>query len=141
MESKAFNLFEFLTPKGMTQFINEDSSVRQALEKFDAHKFTVVPVINKNGDYINTISEGDLLRYLKRKNVFNLKEVEDESLNQIERYRPYEALSIDCTLLDVLSLSLNQNFIPIVDDRNKFIGIIKRRDVLSFLISEDILKK
>ena len=129
-----FNIFDFLTPKGMTQYIDEHFTVRQALEKFDAHKFSVVPVIDKQGNYINTISEGDLLRYIKNECHFDIKVAESKTIDTIERYRTYQALSINCKIEDVTALSLSQNFIPLVDDRNKFIGIVKRSDVISFLL-------
>ncbi len=131
-----FNIFDFLTPKGMTQFIDERATVRQALEKFDAHKFSVVPVIDKDGNYINTIAEGDLLRFIKNECHFDIKVAETKTIDTIERYRSYEALSINCSEKEVLKLSLSQNFIPLIDDRNKFIGIVKRSDIISFLLKK-----
>ena len=131
-----FIIFDFLTPKAMTQFIDERSTVRQALEKFDAHKFSVVPVIDKDGNYKGTISEGDLLRYIKNECNFNIKIAETKTIDTIDRYRPYKSLAIDCQLEEVTALSLQQNFIPLVDDRNKFIGIVKRSDVISYLLNK-----
>ena len=131
-----FIIFDFLTPKAMTQYIDERSTVRQALEKFDAHKFSVVPVIDKDGNYIGTISEGDLLRYIKNECNFNIKIAETTTIDTLEKYRPYKALSINCQLEEVTALSLSQNFIPLVDDRNKFIGIVKRSDIISFLLNK-----
>ena len=131
-----FIIFDFLTPKAMTQYIDERSTVRQALEKFDAHKFSVVPVIDKDGNYKGTISEGDLLRFIKNECNFNIKIAETKTIDTIERYRPYQSLSINCQLEEVTALSLQQNFIPLVDDRNKFIGIVKRSDVISYLLNK-----
>ena len=62
------NIFTYLTPKNNTYYIVDNISVRQAIEKFDFYKFSVVPVIDENGKYINSISEGDLLSFIK--NVF-----------------------------------------------------------------------
>ena len=41
------NIFEFLTPKDSTFFIEADCTLRQALEKFCFHKFTVVPILKE----------------------------------------------------------------------------------------------
>ena len=44
------NIFTYLTPKNNTYYIIDNISVRQAIEKFDFYKFSVVPVIDENGN-------------------------------------------------------------------------------------------
>ena len=112
----------------------DNISVRQAIEKFDFYKFSVVPVIDENGKYINSISEGDLLCFIKNNNPISLKDLEKIPLFEVPRYRTYECLSISSTFDEILNLSLNQNFIPIIDDRGMFIGIIKRKDIIKHLL-------
>ncbi len=48
----------------------------------------------------------------------------------MEKYRPYKALDISSPLTDVIKLSFEQNFIPMVDDRGMYIGIIKRKGII-----------
>ena len=128
------NIFTYLTPKNNTYYIVDNLSVRQAIEKFDFYKFSVVPVIDENGKYINSISEGDLLCFIKNNNPISLKDLEKIPLFEVPRYRTYECLSISSTFDEILNLSLNQNFIPIIDDRGMFIGIIKRKDIIKHLL-------
>jgi len=124
------NVFGLLTPKKGTYYLIKNNTIRQALEKFDAHKFSVVPVLNEDGDYITSLSEGDILRYIKNVCNFDIKIAEQTCIMDIEKYRPYKELNCNGTEDEMYNLILSQNFIPIVDDRNKFIGIIKRKDVL-----------
>ena len=42
-------------------------------------------------------------------------------------------LPITASVEDVVSQSQQQNFVPIVDDRNIFIGIVTRKDVIRYL--------
>lgn len=128
------NIFPYLTPKNNTYYIVDNLSVRQAIEKFDFYKFSVVPVIDENDKYINSISEGDLLCFIKNNNPISLKDLEKIPLFEVPRYRTYECLSISSTFDEILNLSLNQNFIPIIDDRGMFIGIIKRKDIIKHLL-------
>ena len=128
------NIFPYLTPKNNTYYIVDNISVRQAIEKFDFYKFSVVPVIDENGKYINSISEGDLLCFIKNNNPISLKDLEKIPLFEVPRYRTYECLSISSTFDEILNLSLNQNFIPIIDDRGMFIGIIIRKDIIKHLL-------
>lgn len=128
------SILNFLIPKQQTFYLEADSTIRQVLEKFDAHKFSVVPLIDENGVYVTTISEGDILRFIKNICNFNQSLAEMVKIDNIEIYRPYKALSITASMEEVINLSLEQNFIPLVDDRNVFIGIIKRKEVIKYLI-------
>ena len=130
------NIFSILTPKSQTEFIEYDSTIRQALETFDFHKFSVVPLIDDEGKYVSTLSEGDILRYIKNECNFNIEVAENVKINTIEKYRTYKAITIDSEMDEVLQLSMNQNFIPIIDDRGMYIGIIKRKDIIELYIKE-----
>ena len=99
-----------------------------------AHKFSCIPIISKDGKYLRTISEGDLLRYVTSLPNFNMLLAEKISIDIVESYRPYRYLSIDALMVEVISLSLEQNFVPLVDDRGLYIGIVKRKEVLEYLL-------
>lgn len=133
------NIFTFLTPKNQTFYLNSNATIRQALEKFDYHKFSVVPLIDENGRFISTCSEGDILRFIKNDCNFDVKKAENTLISQIEKYRPYEALDVNAPVDKALKLALEQNFIPIVDDRGMFIGIVKRKTIITVL--RDIKEK
>ena len=126
-------IFDFLTPKSKTFYIEDNSTIRQVIEKFDVHKFSVVPVIDEEGKFVTTISEGDILRFIKNHHEFDIYMAESTRINKVDLYRPYKALNIFTSLNDVIKLSLDQNFIPVVDDRGMYIGIIKRKDIIDYL--------
>ena len=127
------DIIQLLTPKRITFYLDENCTIRQALEKFGAHRFSVVPLINKEGKYVGTVSEGDILRYIKNNAHFDIKLAEKVKVKDIEHYRPYRSLKIDALMVEVFALALEQNFIPVVDDKDVFIGIIKRKEVISHL--------
>lgn len=128
-----FNLFKILIPKSATDYLEDGITIRQALGKFAFHKFSVVPIINENGEYIGSISEGDILRYLVENDFKSLKDTEKINISEITRYREYFSLPINSTFDELYAASLSQNFIPMVDDRNIFIGIVRRREIMTFL--------
>lgn len=130
------NAFTFFTPKNETQFITSDSTLRAVIEKFDFHKFTVVPVIDVEGKFLFTLSEGDVLRFIKNFAKFNYSIAENVLVTEIPIYRPYQHLNISADFEEICKLSLKQNFIPLVDDRGMFIGIIRRSKVLDYLINK-----
>ena len=59
------NILFFLTPKSEVEFVYDDFSLRQTIEKMEYHRFSEVPVIDREGRYVSTITEGDLLWYIK----------------------------------------------------------------------------
>ena len=44
---------------------------------------------------------------------------------------------VTATVEELLSRSLDQNFIPVVDDRDMFMGIVTRRAILSYCMERD----
>lgn len=134
------NIFEYFTPKTETYYLTDDMTIRQALEKFDNHKFSVVPLITDGGEYVTTVSEGDILRYIKNDADFDIQIAEHTLLRDIEKYRPYTACTHDVSMEEVFKLALDQNFVPIVDDRNLYIGIVKRKSVLLYLLEKNTEK-
>ena len=129
------NILSYLTPKRATFFLDNKATVRQALEKFDIHKFSIVPLIDENGKFVSTISEGDLLRFIKNNCNFDIKMAENTRISAIEKYRPYKALKISTPKEEIIRLSLEQNFVPIIDDRGAYIGIIKRKTIIDHLFN------
>lgn len=127
------NLFNYFTPKSETFYIKANSTIRQALEKFDTHKFSVVPLIDSNGMYVSTVSEGDILRYIKNDANFDISIAEHTLIADIEKYRPYRACHTGVSAERIIELALEQNFVPLVDDRGVYIGIIKRKTILEYL--------
>ena len=126
------NILYFLTPKAEVETIEYDSSVRQGLEKMKFHGYAAIPVIDAEGRYKGTVTEGDFLWELYNDAKPDLKRLEKTYLKNIIR-RDYVAVSASASVDEILSRAYSQNFVPVVDDRNVFIGIIKRRDIIRYL--------
>jgi CBS domain-containing protein len=128
-----FNVFELITPKSSVAFLQDNSTVRQALEKLTYHKFSVIPILNTEGEYVGSLSEGDVLRFLASQNDLDKESCESFLIMDIERYRSYKSIKIDASFDEVYEVSLSQNFIPIVDDRNIFIGLVRRKEIMMYI--------
>ena len=55
------NLLFFLTPKQDVLYIYEDFTLRQTLEKWSNQRYATIPVLKRNGEYVGSITEGDIL--------------------------------------------------------------------------------
>ena len=126
------NILFFLTPKSEVEYVFEDFTLRQTIEKMEYHRFSEVPVIDREGHYVGTITEGDLLWYIKDEWDLNLNEAENVRISGIKRKRRTTAVSVDARMEDMIEKAMNQNFVPVVDDKNIFIGIVKRKDIIGY---------
>jgi len=126
------NILFFLTPKDAVEFIYEDFTLRQTIEKMEHHKYTAIPLLSKEGNYIGTITEGDILRLIKDKYSLNLQEAQAFPIKQVPRRWHNSPIDINCNIEDLFLTAMGQNFIPVVDDKDKFIGIVTRKDILEY---------
>ena len=126
------NILFFLKPKSEVAFIYDYHTLRQALEIMEYHKYSSIPMLNKDGEYVGTITEGDVLWSLKKWDLFHIKDAEDISILKVDRRVDYQCVSAESDMEDLIDKAMSQNFVPVVDDHNHFIGIITRRDIISY---------
>lgn len=134
------NILFFLTPKENVAQLDDDDTLRQALEKMEHHGYSAIPMLSKDGKYKGTIKEGDILWYIKDNDFPSLKEMEDISILDIGRKRDIEAVNISISMDELVNKITNQNFVPVVDDNNVFIGIITRKDVILYLANREMIE-
>lgn len=128
------NILFFLKPKNEVAYIYDTDSLRQALEKMENHRYAAIPIISReDGRYIGTLTEGDLLWNIKEQNDLSLREAEDISIMKVKRNRDNEPVDVDVNMEDLINKAMNQNFVPVIDDRKRFIGIITRKDLIQYL--------
>ena len=126
------NILFFLKPKAEVAFVYDYHTLRQAMEIMEYHKYSSIPMINRGGKYVGTITEGDLLWGLKKLNILNLKEAEDIAITKIARRADYRPVSADSNMEDLMEKAMDQNFVPVIDDQQNFIGIITRKDIIGY---------
>ena len=126
------NLLFFLTPKGKVAYIYDDFTLRQTLEKMEYHRYSAVPILTREGQYVGTITEGDLLWAIKNRYSLNFKEAENTPILEIPRRMDNLPVSADTEIEDLIIKALNQNFVPVTDDRGIFIGLITRKDIMRY---------
>ena len=126
------NILFFLTPKASCEVLYDDESIREALERMELSGFASLPIIRKeDGVYQGTLTDGDLLWALKNRCGFDLKEAQTHSIMEIKHKKDYQPVSVSTDMTDLLQKALDQNFVPVVDDRGTFIGIVTRRSILA----------
>ncbi|AKP78068.1 CBS domain-containing protein [Priestia aryabhattai] len=126
------NIAFFLVPKSDVVTLNIHSTLRQALEKMEYHRYSTVPLVDDDGKYVGVLTEGDLLWKLKSLGDYRFQDTENIKLTEIDRYQDYNPVAIYDEVQNILSKAIDQNFVPVTDDQGVFIGIVRRREILEF---------
>ena len=126
------NVLFFLTPKAMCQFVYDDFTVRQALEKMESSGYTALPILNKRGEYRGTLSEGDVLWAMKNLCNMDLRMAETRRIMEISRRRDNIPVRVTTSMRDLVERAVTQNFVPVVDDKDTFIGLVTRKAIISY---------
>lgn len=130
------NVAFFLTPKKDVVWIQARSSMRQALERMEFHRYTAVPVLDEQGRFAGVLTEGDLLWMFKHNTSMTFHDTEHVSINEVPRTgRPIRPVHVDAQMEDLFALAAEQNFVPVVDDEDTFIGIVRRSSIIEYLVS------
>ena len=123
-----------MVPKSLVVYINESSTVRQALEKMNYHKYTAVPVIDGEGKYVGTLRSDDIFKYFMKVKSFDKALAEDVSITEIMDRANSKPVPHNASMSELIEGVKEHNFVSVVDDRGCFIGIILRREILNYLL-------
>lgn len=126
------NIMFFLKPKSEVAHIYDDDTVRQVLERMEYHRYSCIPMLNRQGKYVGSITEGDFLWWLKGNHNLNLKLAEMVSIQEVGRRLDYKPVRAEAKMEDLMEKAMEQNFVPVVDDQGNFSGIITRKDIIGY---------
>ena len=136
------NIAYFIKPKSAIAFVFSTNTVRQVIEKMKHYGYSAVPVLNSGGEYVGTVTEGDLLWATYGKDSDEYSKIKIGSIIKPDRAEP---VSIFAQMPELMSKIVEQNFVPVVDARGSFMGIVTRKDIMKYYndlfnqLSEDSL--
>jgi CBS domain-containing protein len=136
--------------------IQPETSIAEIARMLHDHRISGLPVVNKDGELLGIVSEGDLIIKLARPQspphiellggIFFLKrphEMDDE-LKKLTAVSARDIMTEkvitveeDCDIEDLASLMVNRkiNRLPVVNS-GKLVGIITRADIIETLVEE-----
>ena len=122
----------FLTPKAMCAFLYDDFTIRQALEKMEVAGYAALPILNRRGEYRGTLTEGDLLWAMKNMCYMDMRQAEARRIMEIERRKDNIPVHVTTSMHELIERATYQNFVPVIDDKDAFIGIVTRSNMMKF---------
>lgn len=124
------NVLFFLTPKSDVTYVYVDDKLSKVMDVMEEKGFTAIPMIDRQGHYVSSITEGDILRIIREKKELTLECIGEITAVNIPRKTDIKAVSGTADMNDMIKRALEQNYVPVVDDDNIFSGIITRRDII-----------
>ena len=128
------NIFRFIIPKSLVEYITDDSTLRQGFEKMRFHRYVTIPVIDSDGKYVGMLRNDDILEYFLSESSVDLRKAERVTVRDVVDTAYSRPLYHNATMHELFELVKEHNSVPVVDDRGCFIGIVLRRDVMNFLL-------
>ena len=108
----------------MCAYLYDDYTIRQAMEKMESAGYSSIPILNRHGEYRGTLTEGDLLWALKYICYMDMRQAEAHRIGEIERRKDNVPVRVTTSMHDLIDRASTQNFVPVVDDKDAFIGIV-----------------
>jgi len=140
------NIAYFIHPKQDVATLYDDCTLRQGLEKMRHHGYTAIPVVTRDNKYVGTVTEGDFLWYLVEQQKGELqrvplKSVEDVLMRDALTFEHNPPVKITAGMDELLRRVMNQNFVPVVDDLQSFVGIVTRKDIIEYLSRSERMQR
>ncbi len=136
------NIASFIHPKSEVSYLHDNMTIRQGLEKLRRSGYAAIPVVDAEDRYVGVVSEGDFLWKILEHNEplhnVTMKKVEQMVLRDIIQSGKIKAVCIDTDMEQLLGQAQIQNFVPVIDDRNVFIGIITRSDIIKYFVKKQL---
>ena len=126
------NILFFLSPKQDLMYVYDDFTLRQTLEKWENNRYASIPILNRRGEYVGTLTEGDILWGLKRYHGLDLEGAEDPPTPRLERRRDFRPATANTGGDQRVEAAMNQNFVPVVDDRGVSSGSVRRQAIIKY---------
>lgn len=126
------NVLMLLRPKSEVEYLTDNCTLRQGLEKMRVHGYTAIPVLSRDGLYMGSVSEGDFLRHIvsHADKITGIECCENYKIREIMRPDWIPAVTVNVSMETLITRAENQNYIPVTDDRGTFIGIVTRSTII-----------
>ncbi len=139
-EEKQSMVAFFLVPKSEVIYEKENSTMRQAMERMEYHRYTSIPILDDSERYVATLTEGDLLWKIKKERL-SFQDTNNIRIKDLPKNKQNQTVSVNASIKDLILLAEVQNYVPVIDDQEYFIGIVKRSDIIHYCYKQIFKQK
>jgi CBS domain-containing protein len=126
------NIAFFLTPKQDVVWVSSTATLAEALAHMEPHRHSAVPMLDTEGRYVGTLAEGDLLWFLRQAERPWAEVAAATLVSAIPLWLNNEPINIDAQMERLVARASRQSFVPVVDDRQVFVGMVRRKSIIEY---------
>ena len=131
------NIAYFLTPRQNVISLYDDNTLRKGLDIMRSSGYTSMPVTTRDNMYVGVVSVADFLWYLipdfsDEHGNFSISSIEGVHVRDIMDRKVNPAVTITASAEELMDRILAHNFVPVVDGRGSFVGIVTRRNIMKY---------
>ena len=98
------------------------------------HRHSAIPLLDDDGRYAGTLAEGDLLWYLHAATGPWSEVAAATRVDQIPLWLKNDPIQIDAEMEALVARAAMQSFVPVVDDRQVFVGMVRRKAIIEYCV-------
>jgi CBS domain-containing protein len=121
------NILFLLQPKSDVALLFDTASVADSIKAFAEFRFSAVPVSTADGRYAGTVTASDFLSLL-----LSGADPASATIGEILDPEKNPPVRITAKLNDLLLMVMEHNFVPVIDDRDFFMGIVTRKRIMQY---------
>ncbi|MEO0213578.1 MAG: KpsF/GutQ family sugar-phosphate isomerase [candidate division WOR-3 bacterium] len=119
-------VYEIMHTGNKVPIVYEDMSIKDAIIEITSKGFGAVAVLDRNGNLVGIITDGDLRRYIEKGNDLNNGTVISAMTRNPKTIKYNETVGDALNLMEKYKITV----LLVLDEQNKLIGIIHLHDIL-----------
>ena len=126
---------ELVINKKKITYVYADSTLQEAVLAFAKSSYSMIPVLERESDrYLYSITATDVLNWVA--DGHHIDEAKQTPLSALSLTRLIAPCQENAELSSIADLVANQNYVPLVDEKGVFAGIVTRKNLIFRLLGE-----
>lgn len=128
----ASNMLDFMIPADNVANVIDQHTLSTGLLILTQSNYTMIPVLSAESKLMGVISMSMIIKAVMTVDAIEMERLDELKVRDVMLSQPVR-VQANCHLADVLNYLIDQNFVCVVDEDNRFLGIITRKNVLQRL--------
>ena len=128
----ASKMLDFMIPADNVANVIDQHTLSTGLLILTQSNYTMIPVLSAESKLMGVISMSMIIKAVMTVDAIEMERLDELKVRDVMLSQPVRVQS-NCHLADVLNYLIDQNFVCVVDEDNRFLGIITRKNVLQRL--------
>ena len=128
----ASKMLDFMIPADNVANVIDQHTLSTGLLILTQSNYTMIPVLSAESKLMGVISMSMIIKAVMTVDAIEMERLDELKVRDVMLSQPVRVQS-NCHLADVLNYLIDQNFVCVVDEDNRYLGIITRKNVLQRL--------